>query len=179
MFLERGFDDVTVAQVAREAGVSSVTVFNHFPRKEDLFLDRQVDAGELLRSAVRDRGPDVDVPASLRDTTLGLLAARHPLSGADERSIPFFRTVAASPVLIARAREIAADLQRTLAEELEHDPVFTGDATLLAAFFVAGYTTVLVATARRLIAGEPPSTVVDDHRARFERLFDALSKSVA
>src|SRR3954454_20706734 len=91
MFLERGFDDVTVAQVAREAGISSVTVFNHFPRKEDLFLDRQVDAEELLRAAVRDRAPGVHVTASLRDTTLRLLDARHPLSGVDDRSIPFFR----------------------------------------------------------------------------------------
>src|SRR3954468_2408159 len=105
LFLERGFDAVSVAEVARGAGVSSVTVFNHFPRKEDLFLDRQVDAEELLRSAVRDRAPGVDVTASLRDTTLRLLDARHPLSGVDDRSIPFFRTVAASPALVARARE--------------------------------------------------------------------------
>ena len=179
MFLERGFDAVTVAEVAREAGVSSVTVFNHFPRKEDLFLDRAVDAVELLRSAVRDRAPGVDVLASLRDVTLRLVDARHPLSGVNDRSVPFFRTVAASPALVARAREIAADLERTLAEELERDPTFEGDASLLAAFFIAGYATVLVATARRLIAGEPPSAVVDDHRARFERLFDALRGGVA
>ena len=157
LFLERGFDTVTVAEVAREAGVSSVTVFNHFPRKEDLFLDRSVDAVELLRSAVRDRAPGVDVLASLRDATLRLVDARHPLSGVNDRSVPFFRTVAASPALVARAREIAADLQRTLAEELERDPTFEGDATLLAAFFIAGYGTVLVETARRLIAGEPPA----------------------
>jgi hypothetical protein len=45
---------------------------------------------------------------------------------------------------------------------------------LLAAFFVAGYGTVLVETARRLIAGDPPNAVVDNHRARLERLFDTL-----
>lgn len=178
LFLERGYDTVTVAEVAREAGVSSVTVFNHFPRKEDLFLDRAVDAVELLRSAVRDRAPGVDVLASLRDATLRLFDARHPLSGVNDRSIPFFRTVAASPALVARAREIASDLQRTLAEELERDPTFEGDGTLLAAFFIAGYGTVMVETARRLIAGEPPSAVVDDPRARFERLFDALRSGV-
>jgi AcrR family transcriptional regulator len=100
---------VTVADIAQEAGVSSVTVFNHFPRKEDLFLDRSADAVELLRSAVRDRAPDVDVPASLRDMTLRLVDARHPLSGLNDRSSPFFRTVAASPALVARAREIASD----------------------------------------------------------------------
>ena len=44
LFLERGYEAVTVAEIAREAGVSSVTVFNHFPRKEDLFMDRAADA---------------------------------------------------------------------------------------------------------------------------------------
>src|SRR5437660_324246 len=122
LFLERGYDSVTVAEIAREAGVSSVTVFNHFPRKEDLFLDRAEDAVDLLRSAVRDRGPGVDVLASLRETALRLFDDGHPLSGVNDRSIPFFRTVAGSPALIARAREIAADLQRTLTEELERDP---------------------------------------------------------
>ncbi len=178
LFLERGFDAVTVAEVAREAGVSSVTVFHHFPRKEDLFLDRQVDADELLRSVVHDRTPGIDVLASLRETTLRLVDARHPLSGVDDRSVPFFRTVAASPALVARAREIATDLQRTLADELERDPAFEGDATLLAAFFVAGYGSVLVETARRLVAGEPMDALLDDHRARFERLFDALRHGV-
>jgi AcrR family transcriptional regulator len=178
LFLERGFDAVTVAEVAGEAGVSSVTVFNHFPRKEDLLLDRAVDAIELLRSAVRDRAPGLDVLASLRNTTVHLVDARHPLSGLDDRSVPFFHTVAASPALVARAREIASDLQRTLAEELERDPTFEGDGTLLAAFFIAGYSTVMVETARRRIAGEPPSAVANDHRARLERLFDALRSGV-
>jgi AcrR family transcriptional regulator len=178
LFLERGYDMVTVAEVAREAGVSSVTVFNHFPRKEDLFLDRTVDAVELLRSAVRDRAPGVDVLSSLRETSVQLFDARHPLSGVDERSASFFRTVAESPALVARAREIASELKGTLAEELERDPAFEGDGALLAALFLAGYSSVMVETARRVIAGQPMSTVVDDHRARLERLFDALRDGV-
>jgi AcrR family transcriptional regulator len=179
LFLERGFDAVTVTQIARAAGVSSVTVFNHFPRKEDLFLDRSVDAGDIVRSAVRERASGVDVLASLRDATHRLVDAGHPLSGLDDRSIPFFRTVAGSPTLLARAREIASDLQQTLAEELDRDPAFEGDATLLAAFFVAGYGTVLVATARRRLAGEPATVLSDDHRARLDQLFQALRSGVA
>lgn len=177
LFLERGFDSVSVAEVARQAGVSSVTVFNHFPRKEDLFLDRSVDAADLLHSVVGDRA-GADVVTSLRDATLRLLDDRHPLSGLDDRSIPFFRTVAASPVLIARARGIAAELQRDFAEQLDRDPTFDGDGTLLAAFFIAGYGSVLVDTARRLVAGAPPGEVAADHRARLERLFDALRGGV-
>jgi AcrR family transcriptional regulator len=104
LFIERGYDAVTVAEVARAAGVSSVTVFNHFPRKEDLFLDRAVDAVELLRSAVRDRKPGTDMLTALESQSLRLFDERHPLSGVDERSAGFFRTVAESPALVARAR---------------------------------------------------------------------------
>ncbi|MFJ1763109.1 TetR/AcrR family transcriptional regulator [Amycolatopsis sp. NPDC088138] len=178
LFLERGFENVTVAEIAREAGVSSVTVFKHFPRKEDLFLDRADDAAELLRSSVREREAGVDVLASLHEATRRLVEVRHPLSGVEDRSVPFFRTVAGSPALIARAREIAAELQGVLAGELDRDPAFDGDGTLLAAFFIAGYTTVLVETARRLIAEDPRDAVVDDHSARLERLFTALRDGV-
>jgi hypothetical protein len=106
--------------------------------------------------------------------TMRLIDERQPLSGVDPRSIAFFRTVAGSPALVARAREIAAELQTVLAEQLEGAPDFPGDGGLLAALFIAGYTTVLVGTARRVLAGESPDSVVGDHRARFERLFDAL-----
>jgi AcrR family transcriptional regulator len=178
LFLERGYEAVTVAEIAREAGVSSVTVFNHFPRKEDLFLDRAADAADLLRSTVRDREPGVDVLTSLRDASFRLLDARHPLSGVADRSVPFFRTVAGSPALVARARAIASELQTTLTDELDRDPAFEGDGTLLAAFFIAGYSTVLVETAGRRIDGEPTNTVMEDHRVRLDRLFSALRDGI-
>ncbi|MEH3137085.1 MAG: TetR/AcrR family transcriptional regulator [Mycolicibacterium neoaurum] len=174
LFLERGFDTVTVADVARQAGVSSVTVFKHFPRKEDLLFDRVEDAVAILRAAVRDRGAGVDALTSLRDASFRLVDERHALSGVKAGSIPFYRTVAASPALIARAREIAAELERTLAADLEGDAEFDGDPTLFAALFIAGYTTVLTGTARRVIAADAPDPVVEDHRARLTALFDAL-----
>jgi AcrR family transcriptional regulator len=179
MFLDRGFDTVTVAEVAREAGVSSVTVFKHFPRKEDLLFDREEDAVEVLRAAVRDRASDVDVLTSLRDVAFGLVDDRHALSGVKEGSIPFYRTVAASPALIARAREIAAELQQTLAADLEADPGFTGDPALFAALFMAGYSTVMTGTARRVIAEGWPDAVVDEHRERLGQLFDALEHGLS
>lgn len=178
LFLEHGYETVTVAQIAREVGVSSVTVFNHFPRKEDLFLDRAADAVQLVRSTVRERAPGVDALTSLRDTSFRLLDTRHPLSGVSDRSVPFFRTVAGSAALVARARAIASELQTTLTDELDRDPTFEGDGTLLAAFFVAGYGAVLVETARRLLAGEPTNTVAANHRACLERLFTALRNGV-
>jgi AcrR family transcriptional regulator len=174
LFLDRGFDAVTVAEVAREAGVSSVTVFNHFPTKEDLFFDRSDEAADLLHDAVHDRATGTDVLAALRAMATRLFEERQPLSGVDPRSEGFFRTVAGSPALTSRARVIAAELQRTLADELERDEAFAGDADLLAAFFIGGYATVLVGTARRLLDGAAPDSVLDGHAQRLDHLFAAL-----
>ena len=178
MFLERGFDAVTVAEVARAAGVSSVTVFNHFARKEDLLFDREEDAVELLRSAVRDRG-DLTMLESLQQAAIHLFEAQHALAAVDSRSVPFFRTVAESATLVARVRVITADLQRALATELDRDPAFESDGTLAAALFIAGYSTVLTENARRLISGEAPESVAADHLERLERLFGTLRSGIS
>jgi AcrR family transcriptional regulator len=174
LFMERGYDAVTVAEVAREAGVSSVTVFNHFPRKEDLFLDRTDDAADFLRKAVRNRAPGLDVLESLRIESERLFDERHPLSGVDPRSTPFYRTVAESPALVSRAREIASELQGILAKELARDPSFDGDTALFAALFIAGIASLFVETSRRLLSGDEPDAVTGQHGARLARLFDAL-----
>src|SRR5919201_6303830 len=55
LFAERGFEAVTVAEVARAADVSEATVFNYFPTKEDLFYSGMETFEALLVEAVRAR----------------------------------------------------------------------------------------------------------------------------
>src|SRR5436190_15994835 len=71
LFVQRGFDRVTVADVAEAAGVSEKTVFNYFPTKEDLFFDEVDEREAAVLAAVRDRRPGESVPASLRRHQLG------------------------------------------------------------------------------------------------------------
>jgi AcrR family transcriptional regulator len=55
MFLVHGFDNVTVAQIAAVCEVSEQTVFNYFPTKESMFLDRSESTNIALADAVRER----------------------------------------------------------------------------------------------------------------------------
>jgi len=66
LFLERGFDRVTVAEIADAADVSVATVFKHFPSKEALLFDQDADREAALISAVRDREPASSILDALR-----------------------------------------------------------------------------------------------------------------
>ena len=65
MFVERGFDAVRVAEVAAACGVSEKTVFNYFPTKEALVLDRLEATMDALRSGLKDQDLAL-VPAATR-----------------------------------------------------------------------------------------------------------------
>src|SRR6476619_3837144 len=66
LFVQRGFEHVTVSEVAAAARVSEKTVFNYFPTKEDLFFDELPERQAALVAAIRDRAPGESIVASLR-----------------------------------------------------------------------------------------------------------------
>lgn len=113
LFVERGFENVSIDEIASAAGVSRKTVFNYFPRKEDLVFDREDEARDLVRQALAARGEQPPVPA-FEALIRGLLDERHPMFRINRRPIRFWSAVADSPSLTIRARE----LQGTLADDL-------------------------------------------------------------
>jgi AcrR family transcriptional regulator len=70
LFGERGFENVAVSDVAREAEVAEQTVYNYFPTKERLVTDRDEQLDERLTDLVRSRAPEVTPAAAIRDFTL-------------------------------------------------------------------------------------------------------------
>ncbi|MER5727339.1 TetR/AcrR family transcriptional regulator [Streptomyces sp. NPDC002138] len=173
LFAARGFDQVTVAEVAKAAHVSTMTVFNHFPRKEDLFLDRIPEAVELFSAAVSGRARGTTPLQGLRALLLQLLDQRHPLAGVGDTFPHFWRIVLDSPALRARAREGVEELENALA-----DAIGGPDARLTAALAVAAYRTVYVTTATRLLDGERAADLAEDHRMRVDAAFDALERAL-
>ncbi|MEU7046126.1 helix-turn-helix domain-containing protein [Streptomyces varsoviensis] len=96
LFSERGYDHVTVAEVAEAADVSVTTLFKHFPSKESLVLDLDADQERILVSAVRDRPAGQTVLAALRSHLL----TAGPLNEANWPEYSRFRTlIRSTPVL--------------------------------------------------------------------------------
>ena len=156
LFLARGFDNVTVDEIAAAADVGRMTVFNHFPRKEDMFFDRDEEGREVLRDALRQREPAVAPLETLRLLAHRLVAEQRPYVEFSERSRGFMDTVEASETLKARARalrdEIARDVATALAEAVGRD-ADDPDARLAAGLLLATWSVAFVEAHRTFRQG--------------------------
>jgi AcrR family transcriptional regulator len=117
LFVDGGFDRVTVAEVAVAADVSEATVFNYFPTKEDLFYSGLEAFEEEMLDAIRARGPGQSILGAFGRFVLtprGLLAAKDP--EATERLAGITRVIVESEALLAREQRIFDRYGESLAE---------------------------------------------------------------
>ncbi|MFJ5880415.1 TetR/AcrR family transcriptional regulator [Kitasatospora cineracea] len=96
LFLERGYDDVGIREIADAADVSTTTLFKHFPVKEALVFDEEADLEADLLAAVRERPPGRSVPAALCDHAL---RHRRAVGDGDPRFAAFTALVDSTPAL--------------------------------------------------------------------------------
>jgi AcrR family transcriptional regulator len=116
LFAERGFEAVSVSEIAREAEVSEATVFNYFPTKEDLVYQGMEAFEEQLLAAVRQRQAGESVLEAFgRFVTQprGFLAAEDESS--KQALLDASRMIAASPALIARERQVLSRYTESVA----------------------------------------------------------------
>jgi len=176
LFAERGFDAVTVAEVAAAAGVAEKTVFNHFPAKEDLVFGGGDTLTAQLVAAIRERRPGtslLDVFRANSDAMLDVVAR-----GETEERLVVPRIVRESPHLQQRltagwAREVEA-LAAAMAEATGADPddlVPDVVARALAWTLIAIFRKTFAA----LLAGEEPAEVAARMRPEARRAYDQLA----
>ena len=125
LFSNRGFDQVTVAEIAREAQVAEATVFNYFASKEDLFYWPLEAFGARLVETVGARPPGESAIAAFRRALLadgGLLAeAEGGAAQAARRLRTVNRVIADSPNLRAREQQASNRTAEALAAVLAAD----------------------------------------------------------
>ncbi len=145
LFAERGFDDVTMADIATAAEVSVKTIFNYFGSKEELYFDRAGELQDVFSSTVRARAPGTTILAALRRLLVDNVMP-FPGSGWRRLGVPedyermraYLAVEEGTPVLRARrlviGTELAISLAAVIASELgreEGDDAVQLLATLL------------------------------------------------
>ncbi|MEU0125050.1 TetR/AcrR family transcriptional regulator [Streptomyces albidoflavus] len=120
LFLEHGFERVTVADVAAAAGVSKPTLFRYFPAKEDLVLHRLADHEGEAGAVVAGRPPGCSPLAALRGHFLAGLDRRDPVTGLNDEPgvLAFHALLYGTPSLVARLHTHQERDEAALAEAL-------------------------------------------------------------
>jgi AcrR family transcriptional regulator len=175
LFVERGFDRVTVAEVAEAADVSEKTVFNYFPTKEDLFFD-EVDAREAaLLAAVRDRQPGESMPAALRRSQVADCGRMCSVGFA-----AFARVIEDSPALRAKELEVMARFTRVLSGAVEEE-LGCGEveANVAASLLVGVHWQFFVTARKRALAGGRGAAAARQLRADLDRAYELLEHGLA
>jgi len=185
LFADRGFDRVTVAEVARQAEVAVATVFNYFPTKEDLFYERLEAFEAQLMDAVATRAAGESVLAAFRRHLLssgGLLAQ---VEAGDAQALDRLRTVhrliADSPSLLAREQQAMARTADTLAALLAAETGARADdlrPQAAAAALVGVQRAMVDYTRRRVLADQQPARLGADVRRLGHRAFALLEQGL-
>ncbi|MES9520588.1 TetR/AcrR family transcriptional regulator [Streptomyces capoamus] len=181
LFIERGFDAVTVAEIAEAANVSVNTVYNYFPTKEDLFFDRSAGVIDRLARWVRGR-PDGESAAAavireLREEVEGV----SPRVGLLPGYAAFMKVIEEAPALRSRLWALAQEVQANLEQALREETGAAADDEL--PHLMAGqigwiHGTVIGVIGREMVKGRDPRAVSREVLALLDDIEDLLSERV-
>lgn len=175
LFATRGFDRVTVAEVAAAARVSEKTVFNYFPTKEDLFYDEAPEREAAIVEAVRSRRPGESVPASLRR-----LQRAECSRLASPGFATFARVIEESAALQAKELELLARFSRVLAEAIQAElDVDERDARIAAGLLVSVHRQLFRSARQQALAGKHGPAAVRRLRSDLDRAYELLEHGLA
>jgi AcrR family transcriptional regulator len=170
LFVERGFEHVTVAEVAAVARVSEKTVFNYFPTKEDLFYDELPERQAAIVAAIRSRAQGESVVSALH---------RLQLADCNRLSSPgfatFARVIEESPALQAKELELMARLSETIAGAIRDEPgVHEVDAKIAANMLVGVHWQLFRNARAQALAGRHGPAAVRRLRSDLDRAYRLL-----
>ncbi|MDI9883345.1 TetR family transcriptional regulator [Streptomyces sp. HNM0645] len=183
LFLEHGFDQVSVADVAVAAEVSKPTLFKYFPTKEDLVVHRFADHQTMSSTVVAERPPGVSAIDALHRHFRDGLAARDPITGLndDEDVLAFHHLVYSTPSLVARVSRYLARaeeaLARALVDALDSDREIT--AALLAGQVIATERILASVNWQRIVAGRSADEVHPEAVADADHAYGLLRQGLA
>jgi AcrR family transcriptional regulator len=170
LFALRGFDRVTVAEVAAAVGVSEKTVFNYFPTKEDLFFDEVPKRQAALVQTIRGRAPGESILAALRK----MQVAECPRL-CSPGFATFARIIEESPALQAKELEVMAHFAQVLTDAIQSElDVDELDARIAASLLISVHRQVFRAARNQALAGKHGPAAVKRLRGDLHRAYEIL-----
>jgi AcrR family transcriptional regulator len=180
LFRERGFDGVTVAEIARAAEVAEQTVFNYFPTKEDLVYGRMESFEEALIQTIRERPADESILAAFGRFILeaqGLLADKE--ASQEVKSVA--RMIAESSALLAREHQVLERYADSLARLVREETGASADDIrpwVTANAMIGMHRALIDYARRRSLAGVPNRQLAREVRMRGEQALAALARGL-
>ncbi|HEY7264173.1 MAG TPA: helix-turn-helix domain-containing protein [Trebonia sp.] len=179
LFAARGYEQVTVADVARAADVSEQTVYNYFPAKEHLVLDQDETLRDRLVRLVRDRPPGVSPAAAIRAEALAWVDGVGTLP-ADQVRGGLGYLAAVSPAIRRLSLEMTDRHAEAIAAAMM-PAAGAGDANPLlvrvqATALAWVFQTITDETGRRCRAGQSPATIAAEVRPLIAAIIDDLDR---
>ena len=176
LFAERGYERVTVTDVAREAEVAEQTVYNYFPTKEQLVTDREEQVQDRLCDLIRSRPPGVTPAAAIRGFVLEAVAGI--------RSIPpeIWRgelgyLAAISPTVHRLVLELSDRQAAALAAVISDTTAVAPEVAGLQGIALAAVFQIIISEAgRRTRDGQSQAEIADELRPVVENILDELDR---
>ncbi|MFD9793229.1 TetR/AcrR family transcriptional regulator [Streptomyces sp. NPDC059070] len=164
LFAERGYDKVSVAEIAEAADVSKMTVFNHFRTKEDLALRPLEEHSDDVVRAVRERAVGTSVVDAVRGHYLRAVEERDASIGLNDDAIvvQLLRLIMETPVLLERARASLIRSSDLVAEALGEETGNRVLARVAAAQLMGARATLVSENHRRLLLGDAAEDIAPD-----------------
>src|SRR5246127_362788 len=176
LFAQRGYEQVAVSDVAREAEVSEQTVYNYFQTKEQLVTDRdQLIQAELTR-LIRTRAPGTTPAAAIRGFVLGTVEGIRRIPAGQWRGELGF-LAAISPAVHRLALSASDRPASALAAALaETEGIAPAIATLRGIALAGVFQIIITEAGRRTREGQSQDQIADELRPAIEAVLDDLDR---
>jgi AcrR family transcriptional regulator len=176
LFAERGYERVSVAEVARTAEVSEQTVYNYFQTKEALVTDRDEPLQAELCRRIRERDPDSTAAAAIRALALDSVEgiARVPV---DQWRGELGYLAAISPTVQRLALEMSARQADALAAAIGDTADVSPELAQLQAIALVGVFQIIVREAgQRTVDGEDQEQIATELRPAIDAILGELDR---
>ena len=176
LFAERGYERVTISEIARAAEVAEQTLYNYFPTKEHLVTDREQQIQQQLDELIRSRPAGTSPATAIRDFVLHTVSAIRDLPPENARgSLGYLAVI--SPAVNRLALELTDRQATALAATIgETSTVAPEIARLQGIALAAVFQIIISESGRRARDGQTPAQIAEALHPQIENILAELDR---